>query len=163
MLFSEGSGIATDDCPLANHLQVAPVCHISVPPIRNSSFYLFPFSSDHSSCLKLRNIWSAPSPSVSQTSKCPLMSLMEKSLMVSAEPWEVCFKESLLTENKFLHCDYEQIPVCAAKCLRSQCSLYDFMLSLIIKRGSFFCFFFFRLTHSNVLCCIQVLLIHICK
>lgn len=43
-----------------------------------------------SSCLTLRSIWSAPSPSVNLTLKCPSMSLMERSRMVSAGRWEVC-------------------------------------------------------------------------
>lgn len=41
-------------------------------------------------CLTLRSIWSAPSPSANPTLKCPSMSLMERSRMVSAERWEVC-------------------------------------------------------------------------
>lgn len=55
--------------------------------IINFYFYLhsFPLSSGPSFCQTLRSIWSAPSRSVRQTSKYLLMTLMERSPMVSAE------------------------------------------------------------------------------
>lgn len=76
--------------------------HNSAPPIMNSKFLSHPFSlpSDHSSCRKLRSISSAPSPSVSQTSKCLWMTLTERSPMVSAGRREVCVEEWLMTVHK---------------------------------------------------------------
>lgn len=47
-----------------------------------------------SSYLTLRSTWSAPSPSVNQTLKYPLMSLTERSPTVSAERWEVGVRSS---------------------------------------------------------------------